>query len=78
MPTRVAVLDDYQAVALSHPAWRELSDEVEVVAFHDHLDDPASLVRRLSDFSVVVLMRSSPVSVPVTRRVGVCRVRWRR
>jgi phosphoglycerate dehydrogenase-like enzyme len=56
MPTRVAVLDDYQAVAESYADWRGLPD-TEVRFFHDHLDDEDALVDRLVGFDVLVLMR---------------------
>lgn len=54
---RVAVLDDYQGVALNHPAWSVLGDDVEVVAFSDHLADADELVARLAGFEIIVLMR---------------------
>jgi phosphoglycerate dehydrogenase-like enzyme len=50
--TRVAVLDDYQGVALGCADWSEL--EVEV--FPDHLADDV-VVERLAPFDVVVAMR---------------------
>jgi len=53
----VAVLDDYQRVALDHGPWGRLPDSVEVVAFADHLDDEDALVARLERFEVVVAMR---------------------
>ncbi|REF35988.1 D-2-hydroxyacid dehydrogenase family protein [Thermasporomyces composti] len=56
MPTRVAVLDDYQAVAESYADWGGLPD-TEVRFFHDHLDDEDALVDRLVGFDVLVLMR---------------------
>jgi phosphoglycerate dehydrogenase-like enzyme len=56
MAVRIALLDDYQHVALSLGNWSALPD-AEVVAFADHLDDPDSLVARLSGFDVVVAMR---------------------
>jgi phosphoglycerate dehydrogenase-like enzyme len=51
--TRVAVLDDYQGVALGCADWSEL--EVEV--FPDHLPDDDAVVERLAPFDVVVAMR---------------------
>lgn len=54
---RIALLDDYQDVALSTVDWSVLGPGSEVVAFHDHLSDPDALVGRLRDFEVVMAMR---------------------
>ncbi|WP_407940202.1 D-2-hydroxyacid dehydrogenase family protein [Nakamurella leprariae] len=54
---RVAVLDDYQRVALDIADWMPLGNEVEVVAFADHLADPDAVAERLAAFDAVVLMR---------------------
>ncbi len=54
---RVAVLDDYQGVALTVADWSALGDRAEVVAFSDHLTDDDAVVQRLMAFDVVVAMR---------------------
>jgi phosphoglycerate dehydrogenase-like enzyme len=54
---RVAVLDDYQAVATTMADWSGLDGRVEVHQFRDHLHDPDELVARLEPFEVVVAMR---------------------
>jgi phosphoglycerate dehydrogenase-like enzyme len=54
---RVAVLDDYQRVALQLGAWDELGAAVEVTAFADHVADDDAVVERLKDFEAVVAMR---------------------
>jgi phosphoglycerate dehydrogenase-like enzyme len=53
---RVAILDDYQDVALAVADWRNLGPEVAVQAFHERLSGDA-LVKRLADFEVIVAMR---------------------
>jgi phosphoglycerate dehydrogenase-like enzyme len=53
---RVAILDDYQGVALGAAPWGDLGAD-EVVAFDDHLADDDALVERLAPFDVVVAMR---------------------
>jgi phosphoglycerate dehydrogenase-like enzyme len=58
----VAVLDDYQGVALSLGPWDSLGASVSV--FRDHLDDDDRLVSRLAGFEVVVAMRER---TPFTR-----------
>ena len=57
MPIRIAVLDDYQRVARSSADWTPLDGRADVTFFHDHITDPADLVRRLEPFDVVVAMR---------------------
>jgi phosphoglycerate dehydrogenase-like enzyme len=55
--TRVAILDDYQDVALAVADWRSLGREVTVEAFHERLGGEDALVKRLGDFEVIVAMR---------------------
>jgi phosphoglycerate dehydrogenase-like enzyme len=52
---RVAILDDYQRVALSSADWASLG--AEVVPFHGHIPATADLVAELRPFDVVVAMR---------------------
>lgn len=54
---KVALLDDYQNVALRMADWASLAPRVSVTAFADHIDDIDSLAQRLESFDVVVLMR---------------------
>ncbi|MBT5773636.1 MAG: D-2-hydroxyacid dehydrogenase family protein [Dehalococcoidia bacterium] len=54
---RVAVLDDYQGVALGSADWAAVTARAEVVVFSDHVADEGELAERLQDFEVVVLMR---------------------
>jgi len=54
---RVAVLDDYQQVALTMADWKSLEPEGEVQAFADNLVDPPRLAQRLHTFDAAVLMR---------------------
>ncbi len=54
---RVAVLDDYQGVALEMADWCALGSGVELEAFRDHLKDEAAVGRRLAAFKAVVAMR---------------------
>src|SRR5579863_4212759 len=55
--TRVAILDDYQNLALDVADWRSLGPEVAVEAFHERLASEDTLVKRLADFEVIVAMR---------------------
>ncbi len=55
--TRVALLDDYQDIAMKSADWRRLPADAEVVPFHDHVGDLDALADRLADFEVIVAMR---------------------
>lgn len=55
--TRVAILDDYQNVALKMTDWSALPKDVEVRVFQDHVKDEDALVGRLYDFPIVMAMR---------------------
>jgi phosphoglycerate dehydrogenase-like enzyme len=63
---KVAVLDDYQQVALEMADWSPLDGRVEVDTFADHVVDPAALVDRLAAYDVVVAMRER---TPLPREV---------
>ncbi len=54
---RVAVLDDYQGVALEMADWSVLPSDCQVQVFRDHLTDLDALAERLRDFEVVTCMR---------------------
>lgn len=54
---RIAILDDYQSVALKVADWSRLQGRAEVAAFADHVKDEDELVARLSAFDAVCRMR---------------------
>jgi phosphoglycerate dehydrogenase-like enzyme len=54
---RIAVLDDYQGIALSMGGWDRLPADATPEAFRDHLFDEDSLAKRLEPFEIVVAMR---------------------
>jgi phosphoglycerate dehydrogenase-like enzyme len=56
-PINIAVLDDYQGVALTMADWSVLDGRAAVTVFRDHLSDPAAVVARLQPFDVVCVMR---------------------
>lgn len=60
---KIAVLDDYQNVALRSADWSVLSKDAQVTVFNDHVADRTKLIERLSDFDVVCAMRErTPLS----------------
>jgi len=56
-PMRLAILDDYQGVALSMGPWDRLAGSVEIEVFRDTLTDPDALVARLARFDAILAMR---------------------
>ncbi|MGQ4810470.1 Hydroxypyruvate reductase [Candidatus Entotheonellaceae bacterium PAL068K] len=54
---RVAILDDYQQVALQMADWKALPAATEVQVFQDHLVEVNAVAERLKDFNIVVAMR---------------------
>ena len=56
-PVSIAVLDDYQNVALEMADWSSLDGRATITVFNDHLADPDQLVERLLPFDVVCVMR---------------------
>jgi phosphoglycerate dehydrogenase-like enzyme len=63
---KIAVLDDYQNVALSLADWSALDERATVTVFNDHLADSDAVVERLKPFDVVCVMRER---TPMTRAV---------
>jgi phosphoglycerate dehydrogenase-like enzyme len=62
-PLRIAVLDDYQNVALSMANWAVLDGKATVTVFNDHLSDTDAVVARLQPFDIVCVMRErTPMS----------------
>ena len=54
---RVALLDDYQGVALGMADWKSLPAGTDVVVFKDHLADEDALAARLADFDIIMALR---------------------
>jgi phosphoglycerate dehydrogenase-like enzyme len=53
----VAILDDYQGVALEMADWSMLPGDCQVQVFRDHLSDLNALAERLREFEIVTCMR---------------------
>lgn len=65
-PIRIAVLDDYQDVAISLADWSVLDTRATVTVFNDHLAESDAVVERLQPFDIVCIMRER---TPITRAV---------
>ena len=55
--TRIAILDDYQSVALTSADWAPLKGKVDIDVYSDTLSDEDALARRLEPYQVVCAMR---------------------
>src|ERR1700719_3098244 len=63
---QIAVLDDYQNVALESADWSVLRDRADMSVFRDHLVEPEAVIERLLPFDVVCVMRER---TPLLRNV---------
>ena len=63
---KVAILDDYQNVALRLADWSAVRRHAEITVFNDHVADPLAIVERLRPFDVVCVMRER---TPLTREI---------
>lgn len=63
---RIAILDDYQNVALSMADWSALDGRATITVFNDHLDSTDAVVARLQPFDIVCVMRER---TPMTRAI---------
>jgi phosphoglycerate dehydrogenase-like enzyme len=63
---KVAILDDYQNVALTMADWSRVENKAEVTVFTDHVSDPDVVVARLQPFDVLCVMRER---TPLPRQI---------
>ena len=54
---RIAILDDYQNVALGLADWASIGADAEITVFNEHMADEATVAASLADFDVIVAMR---------------------
>jgi phosphoglycerate dehydrogenase-like enzyme len=67
---KVAILDDYQDVALRLADWSAVRRRAEITVFNDQLADPAAVVERLRPFDVVCVMRErTPLSRDILQQL---------
>ncbi len=62
----VAILDDYQNVALRLADWSGVRRHAEITVFNDHVADTSAVVERLRPFDAVCVMRER---TPLTREI---------
>ena len=67
---RVAILDDYQGVALRLADWKSLHPDAQIEAFPEHIADLETLAKRLHTFECLVLMRErTPLRRPLIEKL---------
>jgi phosphoglycerate dehydrogenase-like enzyme len=54
---KIAVLDDYQNVALDSADWSAIREQADIAVFQNHLADPDAVIGRLLPFDIVCVMR---------------------
>ena len=52
---KLAIIDDYEQVALGLADWSALDGDVEISVFHDHLYDEDEIAARLADFEIICM-----------------------
>lgn len=55
--TRIAVLDDWQGVALQSADWSALTKRADVVFFDEPFENLEQMIRQLLDFEIIIAMR---------------------
>ena len=63
---RIAILDDYQNVALSVTDWSAVAKKADITVFNDHIDQIDALIERLWPFDAICVMRER---TPLRREV---------
>jgi phosphoglycerate dehydrogenase-like enzyme len=67
---KIAILDDYQNIALRMADWSPVASRAEISVFNDHVADPEELVKRLLPFDVICVMRErTPLPRAVIERL---------
>ena len=67
---RIAILDDYQNIALGLADWASIGADAEITVFNEHMGDEETVAAALADFDVVVAMRErTPFSANLLKRL---------
>lgn len=63
---QIAILDDYQNVALTYGDWSEIEELAEITVFNDHLTETTEIIDRLKPYQIIAVMRER---TPMTREI---------
>ena len=70
MRAKIAVLDDYQGVALKLADWSGVTARAQVDVFSDHLADADAVAERLLPYDIVCVMRErTPLAAQLIERL---------
>jgi phosphoglycerate dehydrogenase-like enzyme len=70
MQLKIAVLDDYQGVALKMADWSGVAHRAQIDVYNDHLADSDAVVKRLVPYDIVCVMRErTPLQRSVLERL---------
>jgi phosphoglycerate dehydrogenase-like enzyme len=72
---KIAILDDYQNVALKCADWSGVSSRAQIDVFNDHVADPELLVERLKPYEVLAVMRErTPLPRSIIERLPILKM----
>ncbi len=54
---KIAILDDYQQIAMQSADWASLPKDTEVKSFSQHTADQAAVIKQLQPYDVIIAMR---------------------
>jgi phosphoglycerate dehydrogenase-like enzyme len=67
---KLAILDDFQDVALTAADWTQFKGKVDITVFNDHLADPEAVIARLKPFDAIAVMRErTPLNRAIIERL---------
>lgn len=67
---KIAVLDDYQNIALNMADWTEVTKMAGVDVFQDHISNQQQLLTRLMPYDVICVMRErTPLTAAIMRQL---------
>ena len=67
---KIAILNDYQNVALEMADWSSVTDRADITVFSDHLADTEAVIDRLLPFDAICVMRErTPLPRDVIERL---------
>jgi phosphoglycerate dehydrogenase-like enzyme len=69
-PVQIAILDDYQGVAMSLADWSGVQERATITVFQDHLKGEDALAARLAPFDAICVMRErTPMTASLLARL---------
>src|SRR2546430_17096483 len=67
---RIAILDDYQGIAMKSADWSSIPGQPEIKVFTDHVSDLEKLAQRLLPFEILCLTRErTPMTAALIERL---------